>query len=223
MAQFQLLRCSVALGGDTDNIVVRHRGSPILFPELMILQFLHGEEFVTDVHVIGTCDMAQDVALTRLQTLYKEEVVKQVFPGARPRLPTSDRSIPICTLPVFTPKPTRPDNPDPKLMPLDQFTIANSIPEDTDAMPGFDSPEPYRENSADEDPGVDEALLGDLVREAVPDNLRGQKPSIEDVPQTRVSFKGQARQARQTPSHLPDVGNPRPKRPGDNEHDRPKG
>lgn len=215
MAQFQLLRCSVALGGDTDNIVVRHRGSPILFPELMMLQFLHGEEFVTDVHVVGTCDMAQDVALTRLKALYKEEVVAKVFPGARPRLPISDRSIPICTLPIHTPQPTRPDNPDPKLMPLDQFTIANALPPETDAMPGFDSPEPYEENSLDDDPGIDESLLGDVVL--------GQRPQIEDVPQTRTSFKGQARQARQTPAHLPDVGNPRPKRPGDNEHDRPKG
>jgi hypothetical protein len=219
MAQFQLLRCSVALGGDTNNIVVRHRGRPILFPELLVLQFLHGEEFVTDVHVVGTCEMAQDEALTRLQTIYQKDVVGDVFPGARPRLPLSDASIPICSLPVHKPKKTRPDNPDPKLRPLDQFTLAAMIPEDTDAMPGFDNPKPYSE-TPDDDPGLDPLMMPPSFKESL--GLT-ERPSVEDMPLTRPGFRGQARQARQTPSHLPDVEHSRPKRPGDNEHDRPKG
>ena len=214
MAQFQLLRCSVALDGDTDQIVVRHRGNPILFPELMILQFLHSEEGVTDVHVVGTCEMSQEEALIRLRLLYGPEAVGEVFPGNRPRLPTQDRSIPLCTKPVHSFKSPEPDDPDPKLRPLDQFTLP-AVPqqaEDVDAMPGFDRPEPYDEKADEPDPDVDLALMEPPSR-----------PSIEDVPQTRVGFRGQARQARQTPSSLPDVAGGRERRGGDHDHDRPKG
>jgi hypothetical protein len=210
MAQFQLLRCSVALGGDTDNIVVRGRTNPILFPELMVIQFLHGEDAVTDVHVVGTCEMSQDEALMRLRVIYQKEVVEKVFPGNRPRLPTADRSVPVCTLPVHKPGPTLPDSPDPILRPLDQYALAAAADADDD-MPGFDNPKPYDED--DEDPGVDEALLGDN---------RDKRPLVSDQPQGRVGFKGQARQAKPTPSHLPDVAG-RQKQHGENEHDRPKG
>jgi len=212
MAKFQLLRCSVALGGDTDNIVVRHRGNPIIFPELLMIQFLHGEDAVTDVHVVGTCEMSQEEALTRLRIIYMAEEVAKVFPGARPRLPMSDPSVPVCSLPVHKPGPTRADNPDPVLRPLDQYTLSQAVQDDDD-MPGFDNPKPYTGDEEDEDPGVDEALLGD----------NGDKrPKVGDQPQTRTSYRGQARQARQTPSHLPDVTG-REKQKGENEHDRPKG
>jgi hypothetical protein len=211
MALFQLLRCSVALGGDNDNVVVRGRTNPILFPELMVIQFLHGEDAVTDVHVLGTCEMSQEEALTRLRVIYNAEEVAKVFPGNRPRLPTMDRTIPPCTLPVFKPKPTVPDSPDPILRPLDQYTLADpAAADDGDDMPGFDNPKPYDED--DEDPGVDESLL----------SPRDDRPRVQDQPQGRTSFKGQGRQARATPSHLPDVAG-RQKRKGENEHDRPKG
>jgi len=216
MAQFQLLRCSVALGGDNDNVVVRHRGTPILFPELQVLQFLHGEDAITDVHVIGTCEMSQEEALTRLRVIYNEENVGKVFPGARPRLPTLDRSIPRCTLKIHKPGPTLPDSPDPTLRPLDQYTLnpeeegeEEEAVEEEDDMPGFDNPRPF--DAEDEDPGVDEALLGG----------GDKRPLVRDQPQTRTSFRGQARQAKQSPSHLPDVA-VRQKKPGENDH-RAKG
>jgi len=197
----------VALGGDNDNVVVRGRNNPILFPELMVIQFLHGEDAVTDVHVIGTCEMSQEEALTRLRVIYQAEEVAKVFPGNRPRLPTMDRSVPVCTLPVHKPGPTLPDSPDPILRPLDQYTLADPAADEGDDMPGFDNPKPFDED--DEDPGVDESLLS-------------PRPRVQDQPQGRTSFKGQARQARPTPSHLPDVAG-RQKKHGENEHDRPKG
>jgi hypothetical protein len=211
MAQFQLLRCSVALDGDTDQVVVRHRGSPILLPELMVLQFLHGETAITDVHVVGTCDMGMDEALTRLRLIYGEEAVGKVFPGNKPRLPTSDRSIPPCTKPVYKLKPTLPDSPDPKLRPLDQFTLPPVETENVDDMKGYDTPAPYDEEADALDQELGQELFGTENR-----------PSVEDLPQTRTSFRGQARQARQTPSSLPDVGGPQ-RQPGTHDHDRPKG
>lgn len=123
MAEYQLLRCAVALAGDKDQIVVRGRHDPILFPELIILQFMHGEDAITDVHVIGTCEMALDEAWTRLLTLYGEDAVKAVFPGARPIVPRSDSTVPLCNQPIYVPEPTRPASPDPKLRPLDKIAI----------------------------------------------------------------------------------------------------
>ena len=215
MAQFQLLRCSVALGGDTDNIVVRGRSRPILFPELMVLQFLHGEDAITDVHVVGTCEMSMEEALTRLRVIYNSEEVAKVFPGARPRLPTMDRSVPVCTLKVYKPGPTLPDSPDPTLRPLEQYTMAEAVADDSDEMPGFDNAPAY-DGDDDEDPGVDPLLMGDN------EDNRDKRPKVEDQPQTRTSFRGQARQAKSKPSLLPDVAG-RQKKPGENDHDRAKG
>ena len=67
--------------------VYRHRGRPIVFPELPILQFIHGEEAITDIYVVGTWETTNDEVLTRLQTIYAAGDDQAVFPGARPRLP----------------------------------------------------------------------------------------------------------------------------------------
>ena len=123
MPQFQLLRCAVSLGGDKDNIVHRGRDRPVLFPELLLLQHLHGEDAINDIAVVGVCDMTNDEALVRLDTIYQPDIVRQVFPGSKPRLPNADGTLEICTRPIFKAKPVVPDNPDPKLRPLDQYTL----------------------------------------------------------------------------------------------------
>jgi hypothetical protein len=128
MAEYHLLRCSVALAGDRDQVVVRHRHDPIMFPELIVLQYLHGEDAITDVHVVGTCEMAIDEAWTRLLTIYGEDAVKAVFPGARPMVPRKDDTIPLCSKPIYVSEPTLPANPDPKLRPLDTFTMPARMP-----------------------------------------------------------------------------------------------
>jgi len=125
MPEFQLLRCSVALAGDRDQVVVRDRTQPIMFPELIVLQMIHGDDAVDDVHVVGSCDMTNEECWTRMLTIYGEDTVRLVFPGARPRIPTMDRSIPLCSKPVYVPSPTLPDSPDPKLRPLDQYTMGS--------------------------------------------------------------------------------------------------
>jgi hypothetical protein len=141
MPAFHLLRCMIALAGDKDNVIYRDRSRPIVFPELPILQFLHGEEAVSDVHVVGTWNAPNEEVLARVQLIYTPEVVNQVFPGARPRLPLSDPSVPPCTLPVYKPRPVRPENPDPKLRPLDQFTMTDRAVE-APSLPVEDEPTP---------------------------------------------------------------------------------
>ncbi len=143
MPAFQLLRCMVALGGDQGNQVYRHRDQPIVFPELPILQLIHGDEAITDIFVVGTWEASNDEVLTRLQTLYQPETIRDVFPGNRPRLPVGDASNPRCTLPIYKPQPTRPASPDPKLRPLNQFTQTADMPVlEAPALPPESEPTP---------------------------------------------------------------------------------
>lgn len=201
MPAFHLLRCMVALGGGSqpDTTVYRDRSRPIVFPELPILQFLHGEEAVTEIHVVGQWDTTNDEVLNRLQNIYAPEVIKEVFPGARPRLPLSDPSIPKCTMPVYKPRPTRPENPDPTLKPLDQFTQGDRPVLDAPPLPKESDPTPdeiaahAQDDDEAEDMGFDDPTMpspGDL-------------PHIVRDTMGRGSSKRAA--AAREPSHLPDV------------------
>jgi hypothetical protein len=118
---FQLLRCVVALGGDKGNTVERHRLDPIAFPELLLLQFMHGEDAIDDIAVVGDWPAGNDQVLQRLRVLYPAEVMDKVFPGTRPRLPLGDSTIPECVRPIYVAPPTRPDNPDPVTPNLGNF------------------------------------------------------------------------------------------------------
>jgi hypothetical protein len=160
MPAFHLLRCMVALGGDHGNTVYRHRHCPIVFPELPVLQFLHGDDAITDVAVVGTWETTNEAVLHHISQIYDERVIKDVFPGVRPRLPASDPSIPFCTRPVYKPKPTLPDSPDPILTPLGQFTGTSHMPVlEAPDLPPENEPTPdeiaaHAQDDEDEDLGL---------------------------------------------------------------------
>jgi|SRR5580765_7580171 len=210
MSAFHLLRCMVALAGDQGNQVYRHRGRPIVFPELPILQFMHGEEAITDIHVVGTWETTNDEVLQRLITVYAPETVQAVFPGARPRLPLSDPSIPRCTLPVYKAKPTRPENPDPRLRPLDQFTITPDMPlMDAPDLPAETEPTPdeiaaHAQDDADDLGLADPADRDDPAPAELPDRVRP-----EDLPHIVRDTHGRGSSRRAAPGRslnfLPDV------------------
>ena len=235
MATYQLLRCLVALGGDKDNVVSRDRGRPITYPELPILQNLHGENAIEDIAVVGTCEMSADEMLARVRTIYGDEAVKAVYPGTKPKLPQGDPGLRMCTRPIYVAPPTVPANPDPILRPLDALT------------PGAGTEVIQRELAAEAQP-TDEEILRNLQADPDPDTLDefetlreddrvdlaaamrpavtgtagpGTMPSVHDRPQTRTSFRGEGRQARETSSHLPDVSPT--SRPGYHDHDRARG
>lgn len=216
MPTFQLLRCMVALGGDQGNTVYRHRGNPIVFPELPILQFLHGDEAIFDVAVVGTWDTTNDEVLQRINLIYGMDAVKEVFPGARPRLPPGDNSIPICTRPIYKPKPTLPDSPDPKLRPLNQFTTPAGAsvveaPEWRDTEPTADEIAAHAQDDADEDEademGLEVPPMPQPVSMAV---AAAALPKVEDQPRIvrNTHGRGSIANTRKTGSgttHLPDV------------------
>lgn len=118
MPEYQMLRCSIALAGDREQVVVKHRHEAIMFPELIVLQHIHGDDAVTDVHVVGHADLTPEEVWTRLTITYSEKTVREVFPGARPTVPKMDSTIPICTQPIYVAPPTVAASPEPILKPL---------------------------------------------------------------------------------------------------------
>lgn len=99
MPSFQMLECMVALAGDTDAIVHRSADNPVTYPELLLLQYIHGDDAVSDVYVLGNEERDNQNELDRLRTTYKAASVKDVFPGANPRLPTADKRFQARTSP----------------------------------------------------------------------------------------------------------------------------
>jgi hypothetical protein len=201
MPAFHLLRCLVDIGFEHTATVFRDRTRPIVFPELPILQFLHGEEAITEVFVVGQWNATNDEVLQRLQAIYSSEVVQAVYPGARPRLPLSDASVPKCTMPIYKPAPTRPDSPDPRLRPLDQFTVPADTPViEAPPLPPEDEPTADEIAAHAQDEDEDEIDLG-LGPPGSPSP--GELPRI--VRDTHERGSSRRAGAAREPSHLPDV------------------
>lgn len=201
---FQLLRCSIALAGDPEQIVVRHRGRPIVFPELIVLQHIHGENAIQDVHVVGEWDATQAEVLDRLRLTYGGDAVSAVFPGARPRLPTADGTVPLCEEPIHVPGPTRPESPDPILKPLDQFTMPAHMPR---VVSTYKDDPPPPDMSIDEIAGHEADELGDDPLGLVDVVAAAPKPDMPDAAafRARDNVRGSGTSAPRTADHLPDV------------------
>lgn len=79
------LSATIRLSGDVRWTVTRHNLS---VPEIVILQYLHGADAVTNLELTLTgVTVDAQAEYERLGRLYKLPVVATVFPGARPDLP----------------------------------------------------------------------------------------------------------------------------------------
>jgi hypothetical protein len=91
MPSFQLLSCDVAIGGDLLNIVARSEFEPVTFPELLLLQRLHGEVAITEIRQCGeTEERAQAIERQRLREIYSPKIVDEMFPGYNVQMPVRD-------------------------------------------------------------------------------------------------------------------------------------
>ena len=90
---FQMIECMVALGGDTLNIVPRGPDRPVSYPEMLVLQYIHGSDAVSDAFDVGMDDRDNADELSRLRNFYPQGAIKDVFPGNNPRLPSRDARI----------------------------------------------------------------------------------------------------------------------------------
>lgn len=95
MADFQLLSATINIGASRDHTVVRGPDDPITYPEMLILQAVHGGiEHVHSVVSVGKADREMSAERERLTQTYGIAFVQSVFPGITTPLPLSDDTIP---------------------------------------------------------------------------------------------------------------------------------
>jgi hypothetical protein len=90
--------CKIALGGDSNNVIWRGPDVPVSWPEVRVLQHLHGEDNVFDCEYVGEDSSTTQAEKMRLLGLYGSEAVNICYPGARPMMDMQwpgDRGEPI--------------------------------------------------------------------------------------------------------------------------------
>lgn len=73
----------IALGGDTNNVVFRGPDNPVSWPEVGVIQFLHGEEAVYNIEAIQNVERRGVAEKDRLVSIYGP-IVDQLYPGKNP-------------------------------------------------------------------------------------------------------------------------------------------
>ena len=76
--------CKVALAGDVANIMYRGPDNPVSWPEIRVLQDLHGDDNVFDCEFVSSDSSTAQAEKMRLLGLYGSEAVNRCYPGARP-------------------------------------------------------------------------------------------------------------------------------------------
>ena len=90
--------CKIALGGDSNNVIYRGPDVPVSWPEIRVLQHLHGEDNVFDCEYVSEDSSTTQAEKMRLLGLYGSEAVNICFPGSRPMMDMQwpgDRGEPI--------------------------------------------------------------------------------------------------------------------------------
>lgn len=75
-----LVQAYVALGGDPQNVVHRGPDNPVTWPEVGVLQLIHGEEAVFNVEPVRTIARTPREEKVRLTGIYGG-VVENLYPG----------------------------------------------------------------------------------------------------------------------------------------------
>ena len=74
-------RAQVAIGGDNNNIAYLNEFDPVSWPEILVLQEVHGPEAVTDVEAVAQIDVPSRTERERLAQKYGDGLVSHVFGG----------------------------------------------------------------------------------------------------------------------------------------------
>ena len=94
----------IALAGDTGQIAIRDRFSPVSWPELEVIKTLHGDDALLEVQPFVKVPQPPKAERDRLVLIYGEGVVQHIWGGTRP--PTEldvPGSIPEIAGPWFDP------------------------------------------------------------------------------------------------------------------------
>jgi len=76
----------VQLSGDPQQVVYRSADKPLSWPEVLVLQFLHGDDAVYDCKYLRSEQTSLLQEKNRLIGIYGAEPVETVYPGRRPQL-----------------------------------------------------------------------------------------------------------------------------------------
>lgn len=86
MSEISLCTCVIRVGGDLNTVVRKGDFAPITWPEVEIMEHLHGSDAVSDVEVIDKDDTTIAEEFERLKLKYGKDVMEYLFPGKRPAM-----------------------------------------------------------------------------------------------------------------------------------------
>jgi hypothetical protein len=95
--KIQYCTCKVNLAGQNCHTVHYDQYNPVTWPEVQVLQALHGDENVMDIMPVGVGEVWPTDEKNRLLTLYGHRVVESCFPGRNFRMEymmTEDTDLP---------------------------------------------------------------------------------------------------------------------------------
>jgi len=79
--QVQYCACKVNLAGQNCHTVIYNEHNPVTWPEIQVLQALHGDENVMDIMPVGVGQVWPTEEKNRLIGIYGYKVVEACFPG----------------------------------------------------------------------------------------------------------------------------------------------
>ena len=79
--KIQYCTCKINLSGQNYHTVHYNQFNPVTWPEIQVLQQLHGEENVMDVMPIGIGEVWPTEEKNRLASIYGRQIVETCFPG----------------------------------------------------------------------------------------------------------------------------------------------
>jgi len=88
-------RADIALGGDRNNIYTAGYYAPVSWPEILMLQYTHGDDAVDNVEPFVRVEQSPKDERRRLAEKYGEEAVIQIFA----RQPIHEMEAPRASLP----------------------------------------------------------------------------------------------------------------------------
>lgn len=75
----------VRLAGDLGHVVPRDNFSPVSWPEIDVLRFIHGDDAIVEIKVIARVNQTAKQEKERLRLIYGP-VVEDVYPGKNPQM-----------------------------------------------------------------------------------------------------------------------------------------
>jgi hypothetical protein len=79
--KIQYCTCRINLAGQNCHTVIYGEHNPVTWPEIQVLQALHGEENVMDIMPVGIGEVWPTEEKNRLASIYGRKVTEACFPG----------------------------------------------------------------------------------------------------------------------------------------------